>query len=101
MLIKLLKPDAGSKTGNLESTEEPVSVCADGSVSMRAMEALTSTFVVTSAIFSVKLRLMGTVLRTSTGSLIGAKPGAVIRISYMFWGTLLNRNAPVISVATA
>ena len=74
------------------------SVWAEGSVSISEKDAPTSTVVLTSPIWSVKVKLMGTGLLTSRGSLREEKPVAVTTISYILGGTLLNRNAPLSSV---
>ncbi len=95
--MMLLKPDAGSKVGSFMNADEFASVCAEGSVSISERDAPTSTVVLTSPIWSVKVRLMGTGLLTSSGSRRVEKPFAVTTISYMLGGTLLNRNAPVSS----
>src|SRR5208282_755293 len=95
LLMMLLNPDAGSKRGNLRNEDASASVCADGSVSISGAVDTTSTLVATVDIFMVNVIAIGTEPRTSTCSVLGAKPGAVSTSSYMFGGTLLNRNAPV------
>ncbi len=48
--MMLLSPDAGSNVGSFMNADELASVCAEGSVSIKAKDALTSTVVATSAI---------------------------------------------------
>src|SRR6266852_4020992 len=57
LLMMPLKPDAGSNEGSFMNAAEFASVCTEGSVSMRASEAPTSSVVVTSAILESEAQI--------------------------------------------